>query len=115
MVDDDAAVLDALTFALESEGFQVVACSDAASALEAPTASTVCLIVDHHLPDISGLELLTQLRARGACGAAILITTDPPSPLRLRAERMGVPVVEKPFLNHTLLKAIREQVAAAGS
>lgn len=111
-MDDDPAVLDALTFLLESEGFKVAAYPDAASALEAPTVSTVCLIVDHCLPDLTGLELLVQLRARGVCGAAILITTDPPSPLRRRAERLGIPVVEKPFLNGELLKAIREQIGA---
>lgn len=112
-MDDDAAVLDALTFVLESEGFRVAACSNAASALNAPTDAVACLIIDHHLPDLAGLELLTQLRARGACCAAILITTNPPSPLRRRAEQMGIPVVEKPFLSDTLLTTIRQQIAAA--
>lgn len=114
-MDDDPAVLDALAFVLESEGFRVAACPNGASALKAPTDTAICLIVDHHLPDLAGLDLLTRLRTGGTgCAAAILITTDPPSPLRRRAERMGVRIVEKPLLNDALLNTIRELIAASG-
>src|SRR5271166_4756152 len=65
VVDDDFAVRSSLKFALEVEGFEVLAYSSAHELLNddsLPTAS--CLVTDYHMPGMNGLELVAQLRDR---------------------------------------------------
>jgi two-component system, LuxR family, response regulator FixJ len=108
LVDDDAAVLSSLKFALEVDGFAVRAYADAEGLLSAsdmPEAG--CLILDYWLPGLDGLELLTELRLRGVDLPAILITTPTPQ-VCSKAAAVGVQVVEKPLLAGALLDSVRE-------
>lgn len=109
VVDDDPAVLGSLCFLLEAEGLEVLAFSSGADllALECLPRSG-CLVTNHHLPGLTGLELLERLRARGLPIAAILITSRPDAVVGDRAAALGVSlIVEKPFLDDTLLNGIR--------
>ena len=108
IVDDDPAVLHALTFELTTEGYAVLPFPDAESVLDhAGIPADACLIVDHRLPRIDGLYLIECLRARGVTARAILITTNPGLTLRARAESIDVPIVEKPLLRDDLSNAVR--------
>jgi len=113
IIDDDAAVLASLKFALEVEGFAVEVFHSAEELLErpAPPASS-CLVVDFRLPAMDGVELVSTLRGRGVTTPAILITTDPPQKVRLRATEEGLAIVEKPLLGNTLAEAIRTALRA---
>ena len=65
-----------------------------------------CLVLDQKLPGIDGLELVGKLRSRGIQLPTVLITTPTATVVR-RAAKCGVPLVEKPLLNHALLNTVR--------
>ena len=66
VVDDDDAVRDSLRFLLEIAGHSVATYASAAQfLLEAPIAELTCLVVDQHMPDQTGLQLVSRLRALG--------------------------------------------------
>jgi FixJ family two-component response regulator len=113
VVDDDAAVRNALKFSLEMEGLTVRDHDRAASLLGDPELSSCrCLVIDFHMPAMDGLELVAALRARGITAPVILITGRATRDLRMRAEKLGVPrLIEKPWLDGELLKAIQAAIS----
>jgi two-component system, LuxR family, response regulator FixJ len=107
IVDDDPAVLGALAFSLELEGFRVTTYRSGPELLAEPTvAQSGCLVIDFKMPEMDGLELLTALRQRGVRLPAILITSHPTEAVRRRAEAAGAPIIEKPLLGEALSNAI---------
>ena len=111
LVDDDAALREALRFSFEVDGFAVraFATGDAVEAAELPTVG--CLVIDQRLPGEDGLALLERLRRRQVDLPAVLITTNPGSEMRRRARAAGVPVVEKPLLFDELTHTVRNLLA----
>jgi two-component system response regulator FixJ len=108
IIDDDPAVRNSLKFALEVEGFAVRAYPTGGELLsEADLPDNGCLVVDYKLPEMNGLDLLSELRRRNIGLPAILVTTHPNSAVRNRAALAGVPLIEKPLLNDTLFQGIR--------
>ena len=105
IVDDDDAVRDSLQFLLEIAGFQVAAYSSAQQFLnDAKPADLRCLVVDQHMPDITGLQLVTQVRAQGTRLPIALITGSPSLDLVRRARELGITtVLEKPLTDDILL------------
>lgn len=112
VVDDDAAVRNSLRFSLQIEGFAVQDYSDGNTLLtEVGSLRSDCLVVDYNLPDMTGLEILGQLRLRHISTPAILITSHPNQALRERAAVVGACVVEKPLLGDALIESIRDILA----
>jgi len=112
IVDDDPAVLGALTFSLQVEGFTVRAYASGAELLiDLPCGSPGCLVIDYKLPGMNGLELLVELRHRHVASPAILITTNPSLDLRDRAAAIGAALIEKPLLGEALFREIRSVLA----
>lgn len=110
LVDDDAALRSSLEFILGIEGYAVRAYArgrDLLDDLSLPERG--CLVVDQRLPDIEGLKVIGELRARAVTLPAILITSNPNRALRCRAEEVNVTIVEKPLITGTLF----EQIGAA--
>jgi two-component system, LuxR family, response regulator FixJ len=108
VVEDDVAVLNSLKFCLEIEGFVVRPYGEAQALLSEPDLPGFgCLVIDYHLPDMTGLELLARLRRDGVALPAILITGHPGLALRRLATEAGVPLIEKPLLGSGLTEAIR--------
>jgi two-component system, LuxR family, response regulator FixJ len=111
IVDDDPAVRSSLQFRLEIEGFSVRTYARAADLLdESAMPSVGCLVVDYHLPDMNGLDLLADLRRRNIKAPAILITTQPSASVRARAAVAGAVLIEKPLLNEALIEGIRAAI-----
>ncbi len=113
IVDDDSAVLNALTFAFEVDGYQVRGFSDAESMLQNIRDSCVCYVLDQQLPGISGLDLHDALRSKGENAPTILITTQASESIRKRAAASGVTIVEKPLLGNHLAARVREVIQQA--
>jgi len=112
VVDDDAAVRNSLKFSLEIEGFTVRDYSSANELMrESEIADAGCLVIDYHLPELNGLEMLYRLRERRVAAPAILITSHPNPSVRQRAAEAGVPIVEKPLLGDALMEAIHNAFA----
>lgn len=109
VLDNDLAVRNSLKFSLEIEGFTVRSYATAAELLDAgDPAPCGCLVVDQHMPGMTGLDLIELLRRRHVSAPAILITGDPSLTLRERARKASVPIVEKPLLGGALLQKIRD-------
>jgi signal transduction histidine kinase/DNA-binding response OmpR family regulator len=63
IVDDEATVLEALEALLTREGHKIIRASDGQSALKRAEADLPDIVLlDLHLPDVSGLEVVTRLR-----------------------------------------------------
>jgi two-component system response regulator FixJ len=109
VVDDDPAVRNSLKFLLELDGFAVRVYASAAELLKDGDLSCLrCLVIDQNIPDLSGLDLVVELRHRSISVPVILITSNPPRTLLARADKAGVPIVEKPLLGNALLDNIRD-------
>jgi FixJ family two-component response regulator len=106
ILDDDDAVRSALKFALEIEGYRVAAFANLLDFLAQPRSTWDCLIIDHRLPVVSGLDLVEHLQKAAPAPRSILITSNPNAALRARAGAAGVPIVEKPLQSDELIAAI---------
>ena len=99
LVDDDAAVRNALKFSLEMEGFSVrLYPTPEALLAESNLPAGGCLVIDYRMPEIDGLELVERLRNRGVALPVLLISGRVTRSLRDRASGLGVrDVLEKPL------------------
>lgn len=108
IVDDDAAVLDSLKFLLEVVGYVVATFASAADFLANFSSSFGCLIVDQHMPNMTGLELVERLRRDGSALPTLLITGSPSPAIVARAAQLGiVRVLEKPPEEADLLEFVK--------
>ena len=111
VVDNDAALLGALKFALELEGYAVTPFSSAAEILaEKHLPASGCLVVDFDLNGMNGLDLVAALRNRSVGLPAILITGSASREVRRRAAAANMPIVEKPLFGNTLVNAIHDTI-----
>lgn len=75
VVDDEREVRDTLASALGQGGFQVLTVRDATEALEAlHTREYPVVLTDLHMPGRSGLDLLSEIRARHPDTLCVVIT-----------------------------------------
>jgi two-component system, OmpR family, response regulator RegX3 len=108
VVDDEPAILNAVRYALEREGFAVVAATDGAAALDAFRAEPSDLVVlDLMLPEVPGLEVCRQLRAESAVPIVMLTAKDTELDVVLGLELGADDYVTKPFSMAELLGRIR--------
>jgi len=114
LVDDDAALRTALQFSLELDGFRVRAFETGEDLLKAALPrSHGCLVLDQHLPGLSGLEALSILRGRDNPLPALLITSHPGPGLREAATKAKATIVEKPLMGDALVGCIWSLLRAA--
>jgi two-component system, LuxR family, response regulator FixJ len=113
VVDDDEAVRDSLAFLLTVSGHDVAAYASAADFLEHCDLNGVAgLILDHHMPKQTGLELLARLRQEGRTLPVLLVTGSPTPDVVERAGALGVDrVLEKPVSDQGLMD-FADRVAA---
>ena len=99
LVDDDAAVRNALKFSLEMAGFSVrLYATPEALLAEDHLPDGGCLVIDYRMPEIDGLELVERLRNRGVALPVLLISGRVTRSLRDRASGLGIrEVLEKPL------------------
>jgi FixJ family two-component response regulator len=99
VVDDDEDMRDILTAALAPEGFPVTAFEDGKSFLEAArTRIPICLFLDVVMPEMSGLEILLELRARRYWTPTFLTSARDDFPTVVEAMKNGGhDYIRKPF------------------
>ena len=97
IVDDDHGVLESLRFMLEMAGYPVATYPSALAYLADQQGEPRCLILDHHMPVMTGLDLVTKLQTEHATVPVLLITAAPSPAIVARAAEIGVTrVLEKP-------------------
>jgi two-component system response regulator FixJ len=113
LVDDDDAVRDSLKTLLESYGLDVCDYKSAVDFLDhAGNAVGGCLVLDLHLPVLSGLDLITILRQRKIAIPVVFITGRADKETKERAIRAGaVAFLDKPVGETALMAAIHAAFA----
>ena len=108
MVEDDTAVRAALAELLDESGFQVLTASNGYSGLRlASLEQPRVVLLDLALPELSGLEVLRELRARAETRETAIIVVTGNTRWIPEARLAGADlVVEKPFDIEELLAAV---------
>jgi len=107
IVDDDVLVLRALRRLLEGAGFAVKTFGSAEEFLGLKNPETInCLVVDIHMPGLSGFDLQERLTNARFPIPIIFITANDDASTRERARKGGVAYFPKPFEPQSLLDAI---------
>ena len=109
VVDDDDGVRDSIRILLECEGFDVVTFASCADFLHhARPDGSCCLVLDVHIPGMSGLQLLEAIRREGTIIPVVVITGRLHPAIQRSVDRAGVRLLEKPFAAGELMSAIEE-------
>lgn len=117
IVDDDPAVRSSLTRALRLRGFAVETYAAAEDFLARHDPMAVaCLILDHGMPGMTGLELQARLNKDGRTIPIIFITGHGGIPESVQAMKGGaVDFLEKPFRQPDLIERIHAALELARS
>jgi len=108
VIDDDPAVLDSIRLLLEVAGHRVVTYGSAAAFIADRVAAPACLILDHHMPHMTGLDLVAWLRGEQTNLPVLLMTGAPSPAIVARAEQLGIKkVFFKPPTEEDLLSFVR--------
>lgn len=114
LVDDDAEIVESVTYALETAGYQVVVARDGNQGLAlAEREDPALMILDMMMPKRSGFLVLEKLRRiRETPLPVIMITGNEGSRHQSYAELLGVSdYIRKPFAMERLLEAVRKLLA----
>jgi two-component system, LuxR family, response regulator FixJ len=110
VVDDDAAVRDALKLLLRSVGHAVETFGSAQEFLDAYGEDRAgCLVLDIRMPGMSGLELQQKLNEKHSILPIIFITGHGDVPMAVEAMQAGaVDFIQKPFRDQDLIDRINQ-------
>lgn len=109
VVDDDLSMLSAADNLLGASGFSTVKFSCAEEFLDSGLVGKVdCLLLDIHLPGMSGVKLRRQLSVSHPLLPIILMTAIDDEALRQQAVDDSITVLRKPFPSHQLIDAIEK-------
>ena len=110
VVDDDSSVVRSLGRLLRLAGYEVATFGSAQDFLGAVSILLPqCLVLDVHMPEMTGFELQGRLAAQGDCMPVIMMTAYDSPWTRACARRGGsFGLLVKPFDPQELLGAIAE-------
>ncbi len=112
VIEDEPNIVEAISFILSRDGWQVESHGDGVGAIEAVTKMQPdLLILDVMLPGRSGYDILQALRADPATRSlpVLMLTAKGQKQDREMAERHGANrFMVKPFSNAEVLEAVRE-------
>ncbi len=117
LIEDEPNIIEAISFILSRDGFQVLSHGDGSSALGAvDRIAPDMVILDLMLPGRSGLEILRDLRAHPSTQAmpVMMLTARGQKTDREQAERLGVTrFMTKPFANGDVLAQVHDLIGKA--
>jgi len=120
VVDDDEAIRRSLSFLLKTSGFAVQMFEGGLPFLKAAAGlEPGCVLLDVRMPDMDGLEVQRELRARGVMLPVVIMTGHGDVDMAVAAMKAGASdFIEKPFEKAALLACIaaaqRQSVAERG-
>ncbi|MGL4421217.1 MAG: response regulator [Gemmataceae bacterium] len=112
IADDDTKNRETLADMLRDHGFQTIVAKDGGEAVEIVQVTMIHLVlIDMHMPKLTGLEAVEMVRQMNALLPAILMTADATRELIRRAHAAQVySVLPKPvnvnIMLHTLTRAL---------
>ena len=116
IVDDDSGMNLAIKRLLNAAGFQALTFPSAEALLEAGSAdNAACLVVDIHLPGLSGFELSRRLQQGGTRSPVIFVTAyDDPASLAQAVDLGAFAYLTKPFPGKSLIAAVTRAIHSEG-
>ena len=114
LVDDDGEIIEAMRYALESKGFEILVARDGNQGLAmAEREDPDLVILDMMMPKRSGFLVLEKLRrTRQAPLRVIMITANEGSRHKAYAEMLGVDdYIRKPFAMDRLVESAQNLLA----
>jgi DNA-binding response OmpR family regulator len=117
LIDDDTVGLEISGLLLRHEGFQVLTADSGAAALRQIAVGQVDLVLaDLRLPDVSGLELLRIVRARGLTIPYVILTGFGTIDSAVDALKSGATdYVQKPLIGDDLVQVVLKALAKANA
>lgn len=115
VVDDDESVADSLQSLLESFGLSVQLYSSGTEFLADERRRLAgCLLIDQHMPGLSGLDVVDNLQKEGVQIPTILISGRLDARTKQRATLLGVrELLDKPVAAGRLIQLLRTTLAEA--
>jgi FixJ family two-component response regulator len=116
VVDDDNSVRKALTRLIQSVGIKVESFASAeAFLLRQRYEGPCCLVLDIHMPGLSGLGLQEELTKSNLTLPIIFITGHGTVPMSVRAMKAGaIDFLEKPFEDQAFLDLVKHAIERDG-
>ncbi len=107
VVDDEAPVRTALGRLLRLADYEVGAFASGEEFLASlPTGRPACVLLDVHMPGLSGFDVLDRLRSAHIDIPVVFITASDAPEVDEKAIQYGVRLLRKPFSNDVLLAAV---------
>jgi len=110
VVDDDSEVVNSIVRALEHLGHVAASCGHAQDAMDVVARQKIdLLLVDYRMPDMTGLDLVTLLRAEGCQLPIIMMTGHFATEERVPAEQLAIhSILHKPISLPMLARVLEE-------
>lgn len=114
IADDDAALRVTLREVFEPRGFRTILASDGKEAITILENTPVdCLLIDMHMPILSGLEAVRILRSWRATLPCVMMTADDNPATREQAMRLRIyRVLIKPVRRDLVTTTVHDALAA---
>jgi len=112
VIDDDEVVRDSMS-ALLSRHYNVVEFASGMDYLQRAAGVTPgCVLLDVHMPDMTGIELLKILRAQGNAVPVVMMTGRKDPTIESDAKALSVTaLLDKPISHATLMAALEKALA----
>lgn len=111
-VDDSVSIRQMVSFTLEQAGYGVIEAVDGQDALDKLGGNTIhMMITDLHMPNVNGIELITQVRAKPEFKfiPIIMLTTESQDSTKQEGKAAGATGwIVKPFKPEQLLMVIKK-------
>lgn len=108
IIDDDDAVRDSARMLLEAYGYVVRDHASAENFLDSDSGEVGFLLVDQHMPGMTGIELLERLHAKPRPPPALMMTGRTDQITEARLARIGVTLLHKPVREDQLVEVVAE-------
>lgn len=108
VIDDDEAVRESMRMLLEAYGYAVHVFENAEQFLLETGTRYDCLLVDHNMPGMSGLELIELHRQRRSATPVIMVTGRGSPSIAVCAAELGAVYLEKPVEEDVLVQEIEK-------